>query len=723
MKTNFFILLICSWFLCMGNLSAQTDFVLKFRIWKNGTTYLGEYVFNAGPSSNYGISLPSSITTQLCPGDELKLQNLCSHNGAQHSFNGNGMGPVGSNPFGRCTVGLTNRVGCSIVGPPANPNMIQHLADVTNGPFHSSTLPTYQNWSSWNWGTYKTVTIPNYVSTTGNTFLTISAQMFANKVNNCSCGARYYFIGLNLASIASNIPDQSICPGDLVNLGLNPSYTYSNWTPNNPNGTSPTSTTNYTVDVTNANGCSINDAFTVTVNNPDVELMSIRSLCYNQSIQITEDDFFNLYGSSTSPKEIYVNGVLIADDATIGTNNLPHIIDGPTYGSGTVNIEYVYYANGGTCSKTYQLTIHPQIILNTQSTYAVCNSNFQPICATTSGIAQAGITYIWRQSGVPFAVGSGVCFTPSSYGTYFVTGYDRFGCQERRSFTVYDPGVGIRHPANITFCSMTQRSPSYIGWASDPFGPIRYSFSWTYTSSITSTTVSISNTGPQYQVPYLGPGTYTAVVNANGCTETITITVTDLLQIYNNHYNASFSVAPLFGNQVSCQPTVNMTGVNDLWIVTDQWGNSVPTISYLNGIRFAYTTGVDYTITLKRHAPRQCQIFINQFTWTDNARRVGSSRPNETTETPDNDRLVTSTTTSIETFPNPTSGLFTVRLTDAKTNTTSIQILNALGQVVLAKEITEENNIELDLSREISGIYMIQVINGEDKFIEKIIKE
>lgn len=713
MKTNFFVLLFCSWFLFIGNTFGQTDFVLKFRIWKNGTTYLGEYTFNAGPSSNYGLSLPPGISTQLCPGDELKLQNLCSYNGAQHSFNGNGMGPGATNPFGRCTVGLTSKVACSVVGPPANPNYIQHLGDVTNGPFYSSSLPTYQNWSSWNWGAYKTVTLPNYISSTGNTYLTISAQMFTNKVTHCGCGGRYYFIGLNMGSINHNIADQDICPGDVVNLGLNPSYTYSNWNPSNPDGTSPTNSQSYTVDISNASGCTISNTFDINVQNPDADLLSIDHLCYNQSTQITEDDFWNLYVGNTSPKEIYINGTLVADDATIGTDNLPQVIDGPTYGAGVVTVEYVYYTNTGTCSKTYEITIHPQIELDIQSAYAFCSGNFQPICATASGVAQPGITYKWTKSGVPFVLGMGVCFTPSSYGTYFVTAEDEFGCEERRSFRVYDPGVGIKHPANITFCSMTQRPPSFVGWFSDPFGPIRYSFNWTYTD-VNGSTTSIVNTGAQYQVPYLGPGTYTAVVNANGCTETISITVTDLLQIYNNHSNASFTFTPLFGNQVSCQPTLSMFGVNDIWTVEDEFGNTVATSSYLNGIKFSYTTGVSYSVTLRREAPRSCQIFINEFTWLDNARRRRESISNNSTD------LAPAT---VNVFPNPTTGLLNINLKDVESNQTTVQVFNALGQVVLQKEATDENNLTIDLSQKTSGVYTIQIVNGAQQFTEKIIKE
>lgn len=706
MKFNFLIAFFSACFLTIGSVSAQTNVMFKFKIWRNSVSvanYLGEYTAYTNGTDFYDVT--SDMTSQLCPGDQLVIQNLCSLNGTQLSFDGVNK---------KATIGLTSKIGCSIVGPPANPNPLTHIADVCQGVSGCTTAP--QHFNTWNWGTYITINLPPYSSTTGNTFLMFSYGIMGTPVSNCGCGHRYSFTKINLAP-STSISDLTICPDASVTIPTTSGFTYSNWSPNNPNVTTPTTNTNYTVDITHtATGCTTTDAFTIRVNYPDAELSMPTQLCYNQSTQFTEDDYYELYVNSTTPLSLTVNGAVIFD-VNANVFNFPYLLDGPTTGAGTYTFEYTYSKNGITCTKTYEMIIHPEIVLNMQSAYAFCNSNFQPIFATSGGIVgQPGITYIWTQFGVPFSVGTGPYFTPSSYGTYTVRAYDEFGCEVRHTFTVYDPGVGIKHPANITYCSLTERGPSYVGWHSDPFGPIRYSFDWTYTDE-NGTTVSIANSGPGYQVPYLGPGTYTAVVNANGCTETISITVTDLLQVYNNHGNAAFSFTPLFGNQVSCQPNVSMSGVNDIWTVVDEFGTTISTAPYGSGIRFSYTTGVEYTVTLRRESPSHCQVFVNQFTWLDNFRKVRREQVSN-----DNNSL-NFEPTSVETFPNPTTGLVNVQLKNAETSETSIQVLNTLGQIVIEKQVQDTNTIEIDLSKEISGMYILHIVNGNTQLTEKIIKE
>ncbi|WP_052592782.1 T9SS type A sorting domain-containing protein [Aureispira sp. CCB-QB1] len=699
MKFNFLIAFFSACFLTIGSVSAQVEIDFSFKIWRNSVTpanYLG--TFNGSTDNATQIITTSPITQQVCPGDQLIIQQFCYKNGSQHNFDGSVPGSKG-----QISIGGSNTFGASVT----------LIADIcpSGGGSGCSTSPVH--FPTWSWGSSITITVPPVNYTTP--YLVFSSSIIGNSVHPYNCGIRTAFVPLNLAP-STSVADQTICPGDAVTIPTASGFTYSNWSPSNPNITAPTVTTNYTVDITHTTGCTTTDAFTIRVSNPDVELSMPNQLCYNQSTQFTQNDYDALYGNSTTPLSLTVNGAVIFD-ANANVFNFPYLLDGPTTGAGTYTFEYTYSKNGLTCTKTYEMIIHPEIVLNMQSAYAFCNSNFQPIFATSGGIVgQPGITYIWTQFGVPFSVGTGPYFTPSSYGTYTVRAYDEFGCEVRHTFTVYDPGVGIKHPANITYCSLTERGPSYVGWHSDPFGPIRYSFDWTYTDE-NGTTVSIANSGPGYQVPYLGPGTYTAVVNANGCTETISITVTDLLQVYNNHGNAAFSFTPLFGNQVSCQPNVSMSGVNDIWTVVDEFGTTISTAPYGSGIRFSYTTGVEYTVTLRRESPSHCQVFVNQFTWLDNFRKVRREQVSN-----DNNSL-NFEPTSVETFPNPTTGLVNVQLKNAETSETSIQVLNTLGQIVIEKQVQDTNTIEIDLSKEISGMYILHIVNGSTQLTEKIIKE
>ena len=700
MKTPFIALLLCFAFLGASPLSAQIDVDFSFQFSK-GALSLGTRSGSTTGASPYTTTAP--ITTQLCPGDQLTIKNFSYLNGNQLNYDG-------AVAAYRGQFGLSSSTGTGVP--------MQILGDIcvsNSSGFYSGCTTTSNHIPSWGWGTTITLTIPNYNSTTGNVYLVLSKGIMGYTTTNHGCGQRYIFVPISLAP-STSISNQTICPGDAVSIPTTSGFTYSNWSPSNPNVDAPTTTTTYTVDITHtATGCTQTEQFTINVNNPENELLTIDKLCYNQGYAITENAFWDLYGSSTWPKQISVNGTVIADDGTMGATNLPHVIDAITYGAGTVTIEYEYYAGGSsTCTKVYEIEILPEIVVNVQNVYSFCNSNFQPICATTSGIAQSGVAYQWSYGTGTNVVATGVCFTPTAYGTYWLTAFDKNGCLVKRRFTVLDPGVGIKHPANITFCSLTQRSPGYIGWVSDPFGPILYSFAWTYTNTAGVTT-PIVNTGAQYQVPYLGPGVYTAVVNANGCTETISITVTDLLQTYNNHSNAAFSFTPLGGNEVSCQPTLSMFGVTDVWTVTDQWGNTVAKSNYLNGIKFSYATGVEYTVKLTRYAYKACQVFTNEFKWEDNTRKATVRKRSS-----NNDLDLTEAST-ITVFPNPTTG--TVKVSLPNTNNSTIEVFNALGQVVLQKTAQDQDVIELDLSNYNSGIYMIQVINGEEKYIEKVVKQ
>lgn len=149
----------------------------------------------------------------------------------------------------------------------------------------------------------------------------------------------------------------------------------------------------------------------------------------------------------------------------------------------------------------------------------------------------------------------------------------------------------------------------------------------------------------------------------------------------------------------------------------DEFGTTISTAPYGSGIRFSYTTGVEYTVTLRRESPSHCQVFVNQFTWLDNFRKVRREQVSN-----DNNSL-NFEPTSVETFPNPTTGLVNVQLKNAETSETSIQVLNTLGQIVIEKQVQDTNTIEIDLSKEISGMYILHIVNGSTQLTEKIIKE
>jgi hypothetical protein len=76
-----------------------------------------------------------------------------------------------------------------------------------------------------------------------------------------------------------------------------------------------------------------------------------------------------------------------------------------------------------------------------------------------------------------------------------------------------------------------------------------------------------------------------------------------------------------------------------------------------------------------------------------------------------------STTSSIDVFPNPTKGMFTVR-TNAK-NKMSVFISNTVGQTVFSAS-SENGSSTLDLTSQPTGIYYVKVTSGNESTVKRL---
>ena len=71
-------------------------------------------------------------------------------------------------------------------------------------------------------------------------------------------------------------------------------------------------------------------------------------------------------------------------------------------------------------------------------------------------------------------------------------------------------------------------------------------------------------------------------------------------------------------------------------------------------------------------------------------------------------------------YPNPTSGLLNIAI-DGTTVTGQINVVNAAGQLVISKDVINENNIQLDLTSMAKGVYYIRIVSEHKTLIEKVI--
>ncbi len=77
---------------------------------------------------------------------------------------------------------------------------------------------------------------------------------------------------------------------------------------------------------------------------------------------------------------------------------------------------------------------------------------------------------------------------------------------------------------------------------------------------------------------------------------------------------------------------------------------------------------------------------------------------------------------SMNIFPNPNNGLFTLEMNTSKAGAFYIEIINLQGQIVFSKQIQQEGfyRDEINLSNEASGIYYIRINDGINNKVSKI---
>jgi len=175
---------------------------------------------------------------------------------------------------------------------------------------------TVFNWMPGNLSTATITVTP--VSTTSYTVTVSDANGCASSDN--------VIVNVNTLPTANAGPDKIICAGGSVTLHASGGLNYI-WSPggstNSNISVSPSSTTNYIVTVTDANGCQAQDTAKVTVNSiPIVSAGPDRTICLGSTISLTVSGASNYLwnpGGATS-SSILVTPNLNTTYIVIGTN-------------------------------------------------------------------------------------------------------------------------------------------------------------------------------------------------------------------------------------------------------------------------------------------------------------------------------------------------------------------------------------------------------------------
>jgi gliding motility-associated-like protein len=278
-------------------------------------------------------------------------------------------------------------------------------------------------------------------------------------------------------------------------------YTY-NWTPGNPTGDGTTSVTGltagtWTCTVTDANGCTRSQNFTIT---------------QPTALSLTASSQTNVAcnGGSTGAASVNV--------ATGGAGGYTYNwTPGNPTGDGTTSVTgltagtwtcTVTDANGCTSSVNFTVTQPSAMSATTSQTNVACNGGSNGTASVVVTGGAGGYTYSWSPSGGTAATATGL-----SVGTYTVTITDANSCQITRNFTITQPTAmsATTSQTNVS-CNGGSNGTATVAVSGGAGG---YTYSWSPSGGTAATATGLT------------VGTYTVTItDANSCQITRSFTIT-----------------------------------------------------------------------------------------------------------------------------------------------------------------------------------------------------
>ena len=308
---------------------------------------------------------------------------------------------------------------------------------------------------------------------TGNAYPAGTYQVVFDYGVDCLVGEES-FISTPATVIVSN--DTTICEGETVIITASGCNTYA-WDQSLGSGAShtvtPSTTTTYAVVGTNIEGCTDNDAITITViPNPTSDFTVTNPACFGDISTIT-------YTGNASTTATYTWG-FDTGNIVSGSGQGPYQIDWAI--ANTYNIT-LQVANGNCVSPITTHTVTNPILVQ------ITASNDTSICEGQTAIISASgnaLNYMWNQGA---GVGATQTVTPTTTTTYTVMGTDANSCYDTDEVTV----TVIPNPnADFIFtdipCFGDNSTVTYTGNA-----PASAVYNWTFTSG---SIVSGSGQGP-----------------------------------------------------------------------------------------------------------------------------------------------------------------------------------------------------------------------------------
>ena len=379
------------------------------------------------------------------------------------------------------------------------------------------------------------------------------------------------------------------------------------------------------------------------------------------SIAVTVNSVLPVLSTSASTSSVCLGGsvTLIAAGAlsyswTSGVNN------GSSFSPTATSNYIVSGENGcGTATAAISITVNPIPVITVSGNTTICNGS------STSFLAGGpAITYTWN-TGV---TGNFISVSPVAYTSYTVTGTNIYGCKNQTSCSVLvNPNPIISMFANTNH--PCEGDPVILSGS----GAITYSW-----SSGISNNVAFY---PSLTAIYTVTGTA-----ANGCSGTASNTIT-----VNPKPNITITNTPA---QICLgeKATLNAFGAT-----TYKWNNDSMSAQIFvtpNSTTTYWVIGTDNngcrnTATLTQVVDL-CDGFISQ------------DKPEK----------------KFSVYPNPTNGMFDVKLNSIEINLIRVQIVTTFGQIIVDK-VESSSTFELDISNQPNGLYILKFeINKEMKILK-----
>ncbi len=352
--------------------------------------------------------------------------------------------------------------------------------------------------SSYTWDANSSLSCTNCSNPTATPSVTTTYYVTGTDGNGCT--ARDSVTVTVATSPAITItPDTSVCIGGSVQLNVSGGVSYM-W---NPPATlscafcpspvaSPSSTTTYTVTVTDANNCSGTATVTVTVNplptisaGPDVSICA-GSITTLNAIGGTSYQWSPATGlSCTNCASPVANPVATTQYTVVGTD-----------------------ANGCQNTDSVVVTVNALPTVTISPSTAIC------LGGSTNLSASGGVSYQWAPAtGLSCTNCPNPNASPTTTTTYTVTVTDVNGCQNTATTTVtINPLPNITTGPDVAICSGSSTTLSASGGVS---------YVWTPGTGLSCTNCQNPVASPAITTTYTVTGT-----DANGCQNTATTTVT-----------------------------------------------------------------------------------------------------------------------------------------------------------------------------------------------------